>query len=220
MKALVIAGGSINFDFVKRYINQNEYDILIACDKGLETIDVLGISADLIVGDFDSVDNALIKRYETDPKTAETVMRFRPEKDYTDSHLSVERAIKMGADCIDILGATGNRLDHVFGVIAVMNMALKKGISVNIIDDNNKIVMTDSVITIQKKNQFGKYLSVIPYGGNAKGVTIKGAKYEVTDIDLNCDESLGVSNEIKDDVVTISVKEGTLLIVESDCVIE
>ena len=42
----------------------------------------------------------------------------------------------------------------------------------------------------------------------------------MTDIDLNCDESLGVSNEIKDDVVTISVKEGTLLIVESDCVIE
>ena len=89
MKALVIAGGSINLDFVKRYINQNEYDILIACDKGLETIDVLGISADLIVGDFDSVDNALIKRYETDPKTAETLMRFKPEKDYTDSHLSV-----------------------------------------------------------------------------------------------------------------------------------
>ena len=216
MNALIISGGNIDISFAREYINNYDYDYLVVADQGLETTEALGLNPDLIVGDFDSVDPALIHRYETDPKSVESVLRFKAQKDYTDTQIAVERAVKYGVSHIEVLGATGDRLDHVLGNIAVMKYALRWDATMSIVDANNRITMIDKSLTISKKDQYGKYVSVIPYSGEAKGVTLTGFAYNVEDETFYDDTSLGVSNEIADETARIEVKEGLLLIVESD----
>ena len=48
MNAVIITGGYINLDFLKVYLSENDYDYIIACDKGLEAVDKINISVDLI----------------------------------------------------------------------------------------------------------------------------------------------------------------------------
>ena len=48
--------------------------------------------------------------------------------------------------------------------------------------------------------------------GKAEGVSIKGLKYEICDVELTSDFPLGVSNSFVSPQVEISVKNGRLLI--------
>lgn len=216
MKALIISGGHIDLKFAKDYINELDYDYLIAADKGLEVVEALSLTPDLIVGDFDSVDNNLISRYETDPKTVESVLRFKANKDLTDTQIAVERAVKYGVNEIEVLGATGDRIDHLLGNIAIMKYVIRWDAKMTIVDENNKITMINDRLTLRKSEAFGKYVSILPYSGAAEHVTLNGFKYDIVDEELSDSETLGVSNEIKDDIATIEVKEGYLIVVQSD----
>ena len=55
---------------------------------------------------------------------------------------------------------------------------------------------------------------MLPLGGTAKGVTVTGAKYPLTDAELRPDSSLGVSNEVlPGGTAEIRVGEGRLLLI-------
>ena len=55
----------------------------------------------------------------------------------------------------------------------------------------------------------------MPLYEEAHGVSIKGAKYNVTNIDMYNDRTLGIGNEIVDESAVISVKDGSLYIARS-----
>lgn len=69
----------------------------------------------------------------------------------------------------------------------------------------------NSCIRLKAKNS-GKF-SVFSYNSNARGVSILGAMYELQDATLRNDTPLGISNEQIGKEVTISVEDGTLLLV-------
>ena len=64
MKTLIIAGGIYKEDFVKEYICPDDYNYIIAVDKGLSYTESLNLFPDLIVGDFDSVRNSILSGYD------------------------------------------------------------------------------------------------------------------------------------------------------------
>jgi thiamine pyrophosphokinase len=49
-------------------------------------------------------------------------------------------------------------------------------------------------------------------GADAKGVTIKGGKYDADNVTLSAGFPLGVSNHFEGHPVTVSVKDGSLLV--------
>ena len=68
--------------------------------------------------------------------------------------------------------------------------------------------------SIAVKRRPGK-LSLFSMGDRCAGVNISGAVYELTDGELTNAFPLGVSNEYREDEVTISVREGLLLVVQT-----
>ena len=64
MDTLIVTGGEISRNFVKKHLKYSKYDIIIAVDKGLEILDILNIKPNYIVGDFDSIDRNVLKKYE------------------------------------------------------------------------------------------------------------------------------------------------------------
>jgi len=213
MRVLIISGGYINDVFALEWMKKNEYDCIIAADSGMNFLYRNRIVPDIIAGDFDSVDDDSLDEFSSLSNVE--MLRLNPIKDDTDTEFVIREAIRRGAKEITILGATGTRLDHVLANVYLLGIGLEEGISMELVDANNRIRMIADTLEILKAEQFGDYVSILPIKGDAKGVTLQGMKYSLCDTDVSCFSSLGVSNEIVGEKAKILVRQGTLLVIES-----
>jgi thiamine pyrophosphokinase len=214
---LILSGGKLYSDWLKQWLEENNAAYCIAADRGLETADSMGLDVDLILGDYDSVDKNVLDKYR---KTAE-VLTYPPEKDYTDTHLAVKKAVEKivseglkDSTSIYIAGATGTRLDHTLTNIFVLDEALRAGVSAFIIDRYNKIYIKNSAFSIKKSEQFGNYVSFIPMSEKVT-ISLDGMKYPLSDFELTQGNSLCQSNEIIGDEAKIDIECGKVIVIES-----
>lgn len=213
MKALIVAGGKTDENFAREMILQGGYEFIVAVDSGLNFFYQAGIEPDIVVGDFDSVGEDVLDYYR-DHEHVEICM-LNPEKDDTDTEFSIREAIRRGANKITLMGGTGTRVDHLLGNVSLLGIGLEENVSIELVDPYNRIRMVDCGIEIRKKEQFGNFLSVIPYSDIVTGVTLEGVKYPLTNHTMGGYNSLGISNEIVADTAKISFEKGILLVIES-----
>ena len=212
-KILIVSGGTIEDTVVLGLLETNQYETVIACDSGMEFFRRNGCFPDLILGDFDSVE----------PKTADyfreqsqmQMEQFPAEKDWTDTELAVRRALEMRPERIDLVGATGSRLDHVLGNLQLLALGLNAGVDMFLIDAHNRIRLIDSDLTLGREEQYGDFVSLIPYGGTVCGLTLRGMKYPLERATLTPDITLGISNEIVCEAAEISFETGKLFVIET-----
>ena len=213
MKVLIITGGSLDFSFAKDYLKENAFDLSIAADSGMSFFYETGERPDYIVGDFDSADKKILDYFR---KQEDIIFReFCPEKDETDTELALTMALELGADEVCVLGATGSRLDHVIGNIFLLCKPLKQGIPCTLVDRHNRIRLVNHALRLEKKKQFGKYVSVLPLTQQAGGVNLHGFKYPLNNATLTNNNSLGVSNEVTDEIAEIEIGTGIVIVIES-----
>ena len=141
--------------------------------------------------------------------------KYNPEKDNTDTDIALKLAIQLKSSIITIMGALGKRMDHALANIHILKETLEVGIPCEIRDSYNKIYLIKDNITLTKNNTYGKYISLIPLTTTVEGITLKGFKYPLNNACLSIGLSLGVSNEIVEEVATIELKEGILIVIES-----
>lgn len=215
MRAAIFSGGSMEEEFVKKYLAGWRPDCILAADRGLEFCRRNQIRPDVILGDFDSVDPEIIEQYEKQEKIP--VRRFNPVKDATDTAIAMNQALEMGAGEICFFGATGTRLDHTLSNIYNLRLLRERGIYGSIVDAHNRITMPPGQeIRLKKSEQFGTYVSLFPFGREVRGLTLQGFKYPLEDYTLTLgDGGLSASNEIVEDTACIRYREGALILVES-----
>ena len=213
MRFVIISGGHIDDVFALNYLEENKYDCMIAADSGMDFLHRNGIVPDVIAGDFDSVGSESLAYFQGLNNVQ--VMKLNPIKDDTDTEFVIREAIRRGASEITLLGATGTRLDHVLANVNLLGIGLEENISLELVDKHNRIRMIADSLEINKDEQFGSVVSILPVKGDANGVTLEGMKYPLENAYVACFSSLGVSNEITAETARISVKQGVLLVIES-----
>ena len=212
-RCLILTGGRLDPAFAGSFLQTEEFNRVIAVDGGLKGAKELGLVPDVIVGDFDSVDPAVLAFYR---KMEHIVWEVhQPEKDDTDTELALKRAMAMGAGDIVILGATGGRLDHMLGNIHLLYPCLQKGVHAAIVDPQNRLYMIDGEYHFPAKKMWGKYISFLPLTQEVKGITLKGFKYPLTGRDIEIGTSLCISNELIEEEGVITFEDGVLIVVES-----
>lgn len=223
MKHIVIlTGGYLNIRFAKEYMKTLSYDKVFAVDKGLEYAEILGIMPDYIIGDFDTVDKILLESYEkqiAEGKAHIHLDRHPAKKDATDTELAILKAIEEKADKITLLAASGGRIDHMLANLNLLLLTGKAGIECYLVDEANRVRLLDSSdhtsCIIQKKEQYGTYLSLIPITEFVEGLTITGVMYPLHKKKVYQGNSLTVSNQIVEKEASISLDKGKILIIES-----
>ena len=208
-KTLIITGGNIDEQFLANEVKQN-YEIIIAVDRGLETAQKLGIHINHIVGDFDSVNPDILTKY----KDNVIIHKLNPEKDYTDTHMALKLAIELGSKEVTIIGWSGTRIDHMLGNIHIMKEAIEQNIICKLINKTNEIELINKKTILEKDNNY-KYISLIPLTTEASGITLQGFKYPLQDAVLKIGESIGISNEQLEEKATIEIKKGILILIKS-----
>lgn len=210
-KILIVSGGTVSEEHLKKHINDYGYDYVIGVDRGLCALHNICHKPDLSVGDFDSIDTSIRSEYISSPGA----IVLNPEKDYSDTHMAVIEALKHNPKEIVLLGATGNRVDHMLANIGLLKFCHIKGVKLIIEDLNNRIYVIDEACTIKKKKAYGKYVSLVPFSDIVKGITLKGFKYPLDNATMVKEESIGISNEIREEECHITIKEGYLLVMET-----
>ena len=213
MKYLIVSGGEVKEGFLTWIVKNGGFDVILAADAGMEALYRDHILPDIIVGDFDSVNPDTLE-YFHDKEQLEVCM-LNPEKDDTDTEYAIREAIRRGAMEIVVIGATGTRIDHVLGNISLLGIGLEEQIKISLVDEHNRIRMINQPLTIRKAEQYGKYVSLIPFSEKVSGVTLRGLKYPLTDYTMGGFNSLGISNEIVSDEASISLSSGQLIVIES-----
>lgn len=213
MNSLVISGGEINYDFALDFIKGKSFDMVIAVDRGMEFAYRAGLKVHYVVGDFDSVSEKVLDHYLGD--MGAKVNRYLPEKNATDTELGVKKAIAHKSTSIWILGGTGGRADHFLGNLNCLALAEKSGVRGIMVDQWNAIELIKSGYVIHKEQQFGTYVSFLPFGGAVSGVTLEGFRYPLKDALLVCENGLGISNEIVEEEARVWFEKGKLLMIQS-----
>lgn len=209
MKVVIVANGDIkNINFLQSVIENNDY--VICADGAAQYLMDLNIVPNLLVGDFDSINKKTLKWAK---QNNVKIRQFPVKKNMTDAELAVEFALKQKPYQITIIGAIGSRFDHSLSNIMLLYKIHKIGINAIIIDEINHIAITDDVLKM--KCQIGQIVSIIPIGGDARGVTLEGLEYPLTDYRIEMGSSLGISNKALSEEIVISVENGILLVIKT-----
>jgi len=192
---------------------------VICADGGIKTACFSGIQPFLFIGDLDS---------GSKPENVDCVI-LPVEKDYTDTHTAIIKAINMGAKELYLLGCTNGRADHYLANIMLLEMIAEQGARGAIWDTQNRILFHsggclafqrsdspfswDGNAVVVPKNF--KYISIMPIDSKLTGVTIRGMKYSLENACLNRRIPIGVSNELVADKAEINVENGKCIIILS-----
>ncbi|MEE1139302.1 MAG: thiamine diphosphokinase [Acutalibacteraceae bacterium] len=195
---IVGAGDCNKFDYIKQ-----PDDLVIAADGGYNHLKKYGIEPDIIIGDFDSLG------YVPDNTN---VIKLPVVKDITDMFAAAEIGLKKGFDEFCIYGACGGRLDHTISNIQLAVSLVQKGKKCVIYDSETEITAVhNGVIELPVKPK--GYISVFSHSDKCTGVTIRGLKYNVENVTFANSFPLGVSNEFIGEKASVSVIDGTLVII-------
>jgi len=200
MSKVILIGASPEAYWDHRWIP----DLVICADGGIDHAFRLGLTPDLVIGDSDSAASL--------PPGVKQI-RLPAEKNVTDMEACVNFAVGCHAEEIAILGATGGRLDHFLGNIGLLERA---GDGAFILDAAHEIRSLSSA-GVHINSPHRRYFSVIPLDAEARGVTIRNAKYPLENATLKRTATLGVSNEpLPDTPFFVAVGQGKAILVLSE----
>ena len=214
MNAIIVTGGDIDIPLLENYIAENKEDIIISVDAAITKLEKINVIPHIMVGDFDTLsDGEKLKKYEN---LNVEIVKHDPIKDFSDSELAVDRAVKDDIKNIAVFGALGKRFDHAFANILILQKYKKIGVDITIYDKYNKIYVKSNHFILERERLWGKYISFFSLEGKNFMEKLEGVKYPIENkiIDNIATPSLYISNEIKDDKIEATFS-GDLLVVES-----
>ena len=184
MRALIVLGGDAPEPALLAAC-AGQADLTIAADSGLAAFDAAGLAPDLLIGDMDSIDPALLERY---------------------GNLPQERLCCVKG--ITLLGALGGRLDHALANLMLLVRAHRAGVFAEILGEGVRVIRVPGKAVLHGAK--GDTVSFLPLG-DARGVTLTGFFYPLDRHDLHSDYPLGVSNVVTQDEAAVFVQDGDLL---------
>ena len=97
-----------------------EGDFIIAADKGFRYLQNLGITPDLVIGDFDSLGHT---------PSGRNIIVLPCEKNDTDMGAAVAEGVERGYKNFILYGATGGRPDHTLANIQLISLLSSRGMN-------------------------------------------------------------------------------------------
>lgn len=187
-------------------------DIVVGADRGALFLIEHGITPDLAIGDFDSVnegERAVIKQQSKKMIACDPIM-----KDLTDTEMAFTWVLQQNPDEIIVTGATGSRMDHTLANIHLLKTALEQGACCSIINQHNQICLINHHLTLT--NEGYAFISLLPLTMKVTGITLKGFQYPLQQATLEIGQSLGISNRLVEAQGEISMTSGLLLVIQSN----
>jgi thiamine pyrophosphokinase len=190
----------------------DDVDLVIAADGGARHAAAFGRRLDLWVGDGDSIGDVELAKLAAD---GISIQRSPVDKDESDAELAVLAALDAGARRISVVGALGGeRIDHGLANVWLLGDPRLEGRDVRLVDASVRIRLVGQG-TIDLGGRIGDLVSLLPFGGDAGGLTTNGLRYPLRNEALRSGPSRGLSNVRDAADARLRVGSGRILVVET-----
>ncbi|MEA4900137.1 thiamine diphosphokinase [Desulfitobacterium sp.] len=218
MKIAVLANGQWDAEWGR--LELARFDYLICADGGGNSALLTGRIPDVLIGDLDSITP---ENLELCRRNDVLIQQYPREKDETDLELALEYALNMlgtkmsspnassrEMSSLWLYGATGGRVDHLLGNLALLLKFLNRGCCIHIKDPLHEIYMIRGRETL--KGRAGQELSIIPVTEKIR-VTTDGLFYPLHGEFILKESPRGISNVFLEEQAVVQVEEGIALLV-------
>lgn len=211
MRAVVFVNGEVaDYRGLARWLRADDYRI--AANGGAHHLAALGLAPNVIVGDLDSIDPALIAQFRANGAVLE---RYPAAKDATDLELALARAVQDGATDVLLVGVVGGRLDQTCANLLILArqdwpipLAIAEG------DQLAQVLRgAESMILTGPE---GSLVSALALSEEVTGVTYRGLAYPLENARLRLGSTRGVSNLLLSSPAQISITSGILLVIQQN----
>ena len=210
LRIAVLANGSWNSEWGKKELS--DVGFLVCADGGGNSALLSERLPDVLIGDLDSITP---KNLAHCVEAGTKIQRFPKEKDQTDLELALQYAqrqapIEFSEKSIWLYGATGGRIDHFLGNIALLLAYARQGRKIFLKDPEQLMWIVQERESINGHK--GQELSLISLAEKAV-VTTEGFKYPLDHEILFQDSPRGISNVFLGTEGFIQVDEGMVLVI-------
>ncbi len=206
---VIVAGGRPpSVAWLREFLPGRE---LWCADSGLVPCVEAGFWPSRLIGDGDSAPPHLW----TEAISGRTAVEAYPaDKDYTDLQLALFRAGEEGRRHVIVSGCWGGRFDHLWSAINSAIWAMHRGTRVLAFADHEEIlylVAGGEKWEIEVGEDRYDILSLIPLGGDCRGITLEGTKWPLDGKTLSPGRPFAISNRfLESRKPRISLDEGIL----------
>ena len=200
--ALIIANGqSCSHALLNQLIEWCPF--IVVLDGAYNRVQKLEIKPDVVIGDFDSIelinndiDVEFIKIHDQSTTDLEKGITYLKDKGYKN---------------INVVWATGKRLDHTLNNISIL--AKYSEISIVFYDDFSKAFLVPK--SFSKRYKMNTAISLVPLG-TVSGISSSNLKFELDNTTLSFGTNSGTSNSVLENgVIHIKYRSGNLVLIES-----
>jgi thiamine pyrophosphokinase len=205
-RCLIFANGTLpDLESARRLIRPD--DFLLAADGGTRHALDLGLTPSIIIGDLDSA------TFDLQPLTdaGTKIIQYSRNKDETDLELALDYAAKNDFREIIIIAALGNRLDQTLGNLSLLTSPRLLTFDLRLDDGVEQAFFCRDQAQVEGRS--GDLISLIPWGGEVRGVRTEGLRWQLSNETLFPYKTRGISNEMLDETAHIEIESGLLLIV-------
>lgn len=184
---------------------------VVAADSGLDTALALGLHADVVVGDMDSVTPEALAAAEA---AGARVVRHPSDKDETDLALALGEAEDLlgGRGRLVVVGGVEGRLDHLLAEVLALADRRWSALQVEAVIGGAVVhVLHGPAERELPSAEVGALVTLLPAGGQATGVRTRGLRFPLAGEVLHAGTTRGVSNVVDDPNPAVAIDEGTLL---------
>ncbi len=211
-KAVIFANGLLyDGEILHQRLEDFAPDLTLAADGGYWPAHEVGFPPSVVIGDLDSIG----EKHDIDANNIDAlVIDAPPAKDETDLELALQHAVEQGAEYIVIVTALGGRIDMAMANLLLLLHPVVEGLIVEVWQDRQTIWVIKPPGG-GCSGQIGDTLSLIPFAGNAEGITTHNLQYPLNNESLLIGPARGVSNVLSEPEAYIDLKSGYLLAVHT-----
>jgi thiamine pyrophosphokinase len=181
-------------------------DLVVGVDGGGRLARALGWPVHVLVGDFDSLNEA-----DLTALAAGEVFRHPAVKDEIDFELALALVRARGFQDVDVLGALGGRWDMTLANLHLPAHPDFADLRVRFRHGPWTFFVLQGPAALRIPGRAGDLLSLLPLGGDVQGVSLSGCLYPLNREPLS--RSRGLSNELTGFHADLSFDSGTLIVI-------
>lgn len=214
--AIVVGDGDLVPGALASLAAAEPHALIIAADGGARRALEEGVRPDRVIGDGDSLPEAVRTRL------ADLGIPLRledPAKDESDLELCLAEAIEAGAERILVMGALGGlRPEHGVANVLLLADARLDGRSVVLLDGATRLTRMGSPAgpgDLELRGRPGDFVSLFALEDEVRGVRTEGLRFPLRGEPLRLGRTRGLSNEMLAARARVTTRSGRLLVVQT-----
>ncbi len=211
-RAIVLSNGEIGEpELLKARLEGWKDALVIGADAGSLHALSLGLTVNVVVGDFDSLDGPTGNLLKSPGIHIE---RAPAEKDETDLELALLHAVRRGAAQVAVLGAFGGRIDMTLANVLLLAHPDLTGARIELWHGAQTVWLLRPPGG-EIAGRSGDTISLIPLAGDVTSITTHRLAYELRGGTLRFGPARGISNVMQDSTAQVAFRQGLLLVIHT-----